>query len=733
LSARIVAVVDSSAGWESGHYDAQCTTTADGRGLMNVRPGRPTPMGATPDTQGTNFAVYSASATEGAISLCLFADDGTETRLPVTARTGDVWHTYVPGIGAGQHYGYRVNGPWNPAGGKWANEAKLLLDPWSKAIDGGYDGDSAAVAHMPNNHTSPDPRDSAPHVPRSVVVDPTFDWGDDTPPRIALADSVIYETHVRGLAKLHPQVPDAQKGTYAGLASDPIVTHLTSLGITAVELMPVHQFLPAATPVAPGLTDYWGYMSVGFFAPHAAYCSAGTRGQQVNEFKSMVKALHRAGIEVVLDVVYNHSGEGNADGPSVVFRGFDNPTYYWLEKNDPSNYYDYSGTGNTLDAGQPEVLRLILSSLRYWVTEMHVDGFRFDLAAILARQEGNIDKFAAFLDLVYQDPVISQVKLIAEPWDANGGYVLGQFPPPWGQWNDHYRSTVRDFWRAQAGIGALATRLAGSGDVFAAADQSPESSVNLVTCHDGFTLTDLVSYNSKHNDANGHENSDGSDDNRSWNCGAEGPSTDAGIVALRAQQRRNFLATLLISQGVPMIQGGDEIGRTQQGNNNDLLPGQTRQLVRLGPRPRPPRSARVHHPRDWNPQGAPRVSEAQLSHWPAAPAGQRRGRGLVVDRWHTHDTRHLELGIAGLRRLAQRRSTHRHRCGREGDHRRHVLHLVQRLLEPTGLLPAAAQPRQCVDTSTGHHPAHGVPRAGGEGAGRRLDVQPWCSKPARAA
>ena len=479
------------------------------------------PVGSTPDTQGTNFAVYSASATQGAISLCLFADDGTETRLPVTARTGDVWHAYVPGIGSGQRYGYRLNGPWNPRAGLWANEAKLLLDPWSRAIDGCYDADPSAISHVPDDRTSPDPRDSAPHVPRSVVVDPAFDWGDDTPPGIAMADSVIYETHVRGLTKRHPHVPDAQKGTYAGVASAPIIAHLQSLGVTAVELMPVHQFLPAATAVSPGLTDYWGYMSVGFFAPHGAYCSAGTRGQQVGEFKSMVKALHSAGIEVILDVVYNHSGEGNPDGPTVVFRGLDNPTYYWLDSNDPSHYYDYSGTGNTLDAGQREVLRLITSSLRYWVTEMHVDGFRFDLAAVLTRQEGNTDRFAAFLDLLYQDPVISQVKLIAEPWDAKGGYLLGQFPPRWAQWNDHYRGTVRDFWRAQAGIGELATRVAGSGDVFAAPDQSPESSVNFVTCHDGFTLTDLVSYNSKHNEANGHDNSDGSDDNRSWNCGAE--------------------------------------------------------------------------------------------------------------------------------------------------------------------------------------------------------------------
>ena len=535
---------------------------------MQVRPGQPSPMGSTPDASGTNFAVYSASASEGAVSLCLFADDGTETRVPMSTRTGDVWHAYVPGVGARQRYGYRVNGPWNPGAGLWANGAKLLLDPWSKAIDGSYDGDPSACAHLPTDRTSPDPRDSAPHVPRSVVVDPVFDWDGDAPLGIAMADSVIYETHVRGLTKQHPDVPDALKGTYAGLASEPVIAHLTSLGITALELMPVHQFLPAATPVPAGLTDYWGYMTIGFFAPHGGYSSAGTRGQQVNEFKSMVKALHHAGIEVILDVVYNHTAEGSPQGPSLAFRGFDNRGYYWLNPADPSSYYDYSGTGNTLDAGEPEVLRLILSSLRYWASEIHVDGFRFDLAAVLARQEGNLEKFAAFLDLVYQDPVISQVKVIAEPWDANGGYVLGQFPPPWAQWSDHYRANVRDYWRAQAGIGDLATRLAGSHDVFSAADQTPQSSINVITCHDGFTLTDLVSYNTKHNEANGNNNTDGSDDNRSWNCGAEGPTGDAGIVALRAQQRRNLLATMLISQGVPMILGGDEIGRTQQGNNN---------------------------------------------------------------------------------------------------------------------------------------------------------------------
>jgi isoamylase len=535
---------------------------------MDLRPGRSTPMGATPDAQGTNFAVYSASALAGAIHLCLIADDGTETQLPLTARTGDVWHAYVRGVQAGQHYGYRLTGPWYPAGGVWANPAKLVLDPWSKAIDGGFDGDPSTVAHVPNDRSTPDPRNSAPHVPRSVVIDPSFDWGTDKPPGTAVSDSVIYETHVRGLTKQHPQVPDAQKGTYAGLASAPVIAHLTSLGVTAVELMPVHHFVPEMRLLAMGLTDYWGYESIGFFAPHGAYSSSGTRGQQVSEFKAMVKALHAAGIEVILDVVYNHTAEGSPDGPTLAFRGLDNPSYYRLVPGDPSSYIDYTGTGNTMDAGEPEVLRLIASSLRYWVTDMHVDGFRFDLASVLARQAISVDRASAFLDLLYQDPVLSSVKVIAEPWDTGGGYFLGHFPPPWSEWNDRYRGGIRDYWRAQQSIGELSTRLAGSSDIFRDRDLFPNASINYITCHDGFTLTDLVSYNGKHNEANGENNRDGSDDNRSWNCGAEGPTTDPSILALRAQQRRNFLATLLLSQGVPLILGGDEIGRTQHGNNN---------------------------------------------------------------------------------------------------------------------------------------------------------------------
>ncbi|HEX6354444.1 glycogen debranching protein GlgX [Actinophytocola sp.] len=535
---------------------------------MDLTSGKPFPMGATLDSQGTNFAVYSTSAAPGAIQLCLFDEAGGETQIPLTARTGNVWHVHVSGIRAGQRYGYRMSGPWEPDGGLWANPAKLLLDPWSKAIDGRFDADESVVTHAPGNRDGIDTRDSAPHVPRSVVVDPSFDWRNDKPLGVPLSDLVLYETHVRGLTMRHPHVPETQRGTYAGLASPPVIDHLTALGVNAVELMPVHHFVPEMRLLQEGRTNYWGYSSIGFFAPHAAYSSSGSRGQQVNEFKAMVAALHAAGIEVILDVVFNHTAEGTSDGPTLAYRGLDNPTYYRLAAGDPRSYVDYTGTGNTLDTGEAEVLRIIASSLRYWVTDMHVDGFRFDLASALARDTVSVDRASSFLDLLYQDPALTDTKLIAEPWDTGDGYFLGHFPPPWGEWNDRYRGGVRDYWRAQTSSAELATRLAGSRDVFQAKDLTPDASINYLAAHDGFTLTDLVSYNGKHNEANGEDNRDGSNDNRSWNCGAEGPTDNQDIVALRARQRRNFLATLLFSQGVPMILGGDEIGRTQQGNNN---------------------------------------------------------------------------------------------------------------------------------------------------------------------
>jgi isoamylase len=534
---------------------------------VDLTSGKPFPMGATLDSQGTNFAVYSGSAAPGTIQLCLFDEGGNETQIPLTARTANVWHVHVSGIRAGQRYGFRMSGPWEPAAGLWANPAKLLLDPWSKAIDGRFDADESVIAHAPGEYEGIDTRDSGPHVPRSVVVDPSFDWGGDKPLGIPLSDLVLYETHVRGLTMRHPQVPEAQRGTYAGLASPPVIDHLTALGVNAVELMPVHHFVPEMRLLQQGLTNYWGYSSIGFFAPHAAYSSSGSRGQQVTEFKAMVAALHAAGIEVILDVVFNHTAEGSPDGPTLAYRGLDNPTYYRLA-DDRRSYVDYTGTGNTLHTGEAEVLRIIASSLRYWVTDMHVDGFRFDLASALAREAVSVDRASAFLDLLYQDPVLTDAKLIAEPWDTGDGYFLGHFPPPWGEWNDRYRGGVRDYWRAQANSAELATRLAGSRDVFQAKDLTPDASINYLVAHDGFTLTDLVSYDGKHNEANGEDNRDGSNDNRSWNCGAEGPTDNQDVVALRARQRRNFLATLLFSQGVPMILGGDEIGRTQQGNNN---------------------------------------------------------------------------------------------------------------------------------------------------------------------
>jgi len=537
---------------------------------MDIWPGKPYPMGATWDGQGTNFAVFSSVVEPNQVKLCLFAENGTEMQLLLPGRTGDIWHGYVPQVGPGQRYGFRVDGPYDIGRGLRCNPAKLLLDPYAKAIDGTIDGDPALCGAASDNPAAPDPRDSGSHAPRCLVIDTSFDWGDDKPPATPWADTIIYEVHVKGFTMTHPDVPQSQRGTYAGLSSAPAIRHLTQLGITAVELLPVHQFVSERLLLQRGLTNYWGYESIGYFAPHSEWSSAGSRGQQVVEFKSMVKALHAAGLEVILDVVYNHTGEMDASGPTLCFRGFDNPAYYMLDPANLSNYVDLTGTGNTMNVGHPETLRLILSSLRYWVTEMHVDGFRFDLAATLARQFGSVDKLSAFFDLVYQDPVVSQVKLIAEPWDlGSDGYQEGHFPAYWSEWNDRFRGDVRDFWRgASSGVGDLAKRLSGSSDLFWHEDMAPRCSINFVTAHDGFTLLDLVSYNGKHNETNGDANNDGSDDNRSWNCGAEGPTTDPGILALRDRQRRNFLATLLLSQGVPMLLGGDELGRTQQGNNN---------------------------------------------------------------------------------------------------------------------------------------------------------------------
>jgi isoamylase len=533
-----------------------------------VWPGDSYPLGATYDGAGTNFALFSEVAER--VELCLFDDDGTESRVDLREVDGFVWHGYLPGISPGQRYGYRVHGPYNPAAGQRCNPAKLLLDPYAKAIDGQVTWGQPVFSY-PFGH--PDRRnntDSAPYVPRSAVINPYFDWGLDRPPRIQYHETVIYEAHVRGLTREHPVIPEEQRGTYLGLAHPAIISHLHRLGVTAIELMPVHQYVTDSHLNDRGLHNYWGYNTIGFFAPHNGYAASGRRGEQVQEFKTMVRTLHEAGIEVILDVVYNHTAEGNHLGPTLSFRGIDNAAYYRLVDDDKRYYMDTTGTGNSLLMRHPHVLQMIMDSLRYWVLDMHVDGFRFDLAAALARQFHEVDRLSAFFDLVQQDPVVSQVKLIAEPWDVgDGGYHVGNFPPLWSEWNGKYRDTIRDFWRGRpATLPEFASRLTGSSDLYQQDSRRPVASVNFVTAHDGFTLTDLVSYDHKHNEANGEDNRDGSDDNRSWNCGVEGPTDDPGILALRARQKRNFLTTLLLSQGVPMLLAGDEMGRTQQGNNN---------------------------------------------------------------------------------------------------------------------------------------------------------------------
>jgi len=535
---------------------------------LKIWTGQPYPLGATFSGLGTNFSLFSEVAER--VELCLFDESGEETRLDLPESTGFVWHGYVPGATPGQRYGYRVHGPWAPENGQRCNPAKLLLDPYAKAIAGELRWDQAVFSYpFDKPDGGPEMTDSAPFVPRCVVANPYFDWSDDRPPRHQPHETVIYETHVRGFSMRHPDIPGELRGTYAALAHPAAIRHLQGLGVTTVELLPVHQFISAKHLVERGLTNYWGYDSIGFLAPHGAYASAGQLGEQVAEFKGMVQALHAAGLEVILDVVYNHTAEGNHLGPTLSFRGIDNQAYYRLT-DDPRFYMDYTGTGNTLNVRHPHVLQLIMDSLRYWVLEMHVDGFRFDLAAALARGLHEVDRLSAFFDLIHQDPVVSQTKLIAEPWDVGeGGYQVGNFPPLWSEWNGRYRDTVRDFWRRQPEpLADLGLRLTGSSDLYQTTGRAPYASINFVTAHDGFTLRDLVSYKEKHNEANGEDNRDGTDDNRSWNCGVEGPTDDPAVNSLRSRQQRTFLATLLLSQGVPMILGGDEIGRTQQGNNN---------------------------------------------------------------------------------------------------------------------------------------------------------------------
>src|SRR5664279_2172886 len=535
---------------------------------MQVWPGTAYPLGATYDGSGTNFALFSETADR--VELCLFDREGTEARIVLPEVDGFVWHAFLPGVEPGQRYGYRVHGPRDVSWGQRCNPNKLLLDPYAKAIDGTIDWDESLFGYHFGDPDRVNDDDSAARMPKCVVISPFFDWGVDRPPRHAYADSVIYETHVKGLTQLHPKVPEELRGTYAGIAHPAVIDHLADLGVTAVELMPVHHFVNDSFLVDKGLSNYWGYNTISFFAPDFKYASSTNPGTSVQEFKAMVRALHEADIEVILDVVYNHTGEGNHMGPTLSFRGIDNAAYYRLVEDSPRHYMDYTGTGNTLNVRHPHTLQLIMDSLRYWVTEMHVDGFRFDLAATLAREFYDVNRLSSFFEIVQQDPVVSQVKLIAEPWDVGpGGYQVGNFPPLWTEWNGKYRDTVRDFWRGEhATIGEFAARLTGSADLYETSGRRPGASINFVTAHDGFTLRDLVSYNEKHNEANGDDNSDGESHNRSWNCGAEGPTRIKAVNALRAQQRRNFLATLVLSQGVPMICHGDEIGRTQKGNNN---------------------------------------------------------------------------------------------------------------------------------------------------------------------
>jgi isoamylase len=534
---------------------------------VEIWPGTAYPLGATYDGTGVNFALFSEAAER--VELCLVDDEGVETRIEMPEVDGFVWHGYVPAVQPGQRYGYRVHGPYEPENGHRCDPSKLLLDPYAKAVAGQVQNDQALFSYDFDDPSQRNTEDSLGKTMLSIVINPYFDWGHDRPPRHEYHDTVIYEAHVKGLTMTHPDIPEEIRGTYSAIAHPAIIEHLTTLGVNAIELMPVHQYVQDTSLQSKGLSNYWGYNTIGFLAPHNGYARS-DRGEQVTEFKAMVKALHEAHIEVILDVVYNHTAEGNELGPTICFRGIDNASYYRLVDDAKEHYYDTTGTGNSLLMRSPHVLQLIMDSLRYWVTEMHVDGFRFDLAATLARQFHEVDKLSAFFDLIQQDPVISQVKLIAEPWDVgDGGYQVGGFPPLWTEWNGKYRDTVRDFWRGvPSTLGEFASRITGSSDLYEHNGRKPIASINFVTAHDGFTLRDLVSYDDKHNEANGEDGRDGESHNRSWNCGFEGPTDDPEVNALRLRQQRNFLATLLLSQGVPMISHGDEIGRTQGGNNN---------------------------------------------------------------------------------------------------------------------------------------------------------------------
>ena len=537
-------------------------------GDYQVWPGEPYPLGSTYDGAGTNFALFSDVAEK--VELCLISAEGEETRIALEEVDAHIWHCYIPSIMPGQRYAYRVHGPFDPANGKRCDPNKLLVDPYAKAFDGEFDGHPSLFNYDIHDHSKRNTEDSLGHTMTSVVINPFFDWGADRAPRTPYNETVIYEAHVKGMTMTHPDIPEELRGTYAGLAHPAIIDYLKDLGATAIELMPVHQFLQDDHLREKGLRNYWGYNTFGFLAPHQDYSASQKPGGAVSEFKGMVRAFHDAGIEVILDVVYNHTAEGNHMGPTICFRGIDNEAYYRLVEGDRQHYMDYTGTGNSLNVRHPHSLQLIMDSLRYWVSEMHVDGFRFDLASTLAREFHDVDRLSAFFDLVQQDPIVSQVKLIAEPWDVGeGGYQVGNFPPQWTEWNGKYRDTIRDFWRGEPStLGEFASRITGSSDLYANNDRRPTASINFVTAHDGFTLNDLVSYNEKQNMANGEDNRDGESHNRSWNCGVEGPTDDERVLSLRSRQHRNFLTTLLLSQGTPMISHGDEMGRGQKGNNN---------------------------------------------------------------------------------------------------------------------------------------------------------------------
>ncbi len=535
---------------------------------MEIWPGKPYPLGATFDGTGTNFAIFSSVADK--IELCLIDDDLNEQRIEMREVDAYVWHCYIPGLRPGQRYGFRIHGPYEPEHGHRCDPSKILLDPYAKAIDGQVENHQANFSYNFLNNEERSQEDSLGHTMLSVVINPYFDWGHDRPPNHEYHDSIIYEAHLKGMTMLHPDIPEEFRGTYMGMAHPAMVNYLKDLGITALELMPIHQYVNDTSLIEKGLSNYWGYNTIGFFAPQNTYSSSGTRGEQVEEFKSLVKAYHDADIEIILDVVYNHTAEGNHMGPTLSFRGIDNASYYRLVEEDKSHYFDTTGTGNSLNMSSPHSLQLIMDSLRYWIVDMHVDGFRFDLASTLARELHAVDKLSSFFDIIQQDPIISQVKLIAEPWDiGENGYNVGEFPPLWTEWNGKYRDTIRDFWRGEPStLSEFASRLSGSSDLYEHSGRRPFASINFVTAHDGFTMRDLVSYNEKQNEANGENNMDGESHNRSWNSGAEGPTDDPGIIELRKRQMKNFFATLLTSQGVPMISHGDEIARTQDGNNN---------------------------------------------------------------------------------------------------------------------------------------------------------------------